>query len=120
MSDQIAVFLRGCPRVKFFNYFIHFTAAPTESQLVKQPSLECVGIHAFPCAIVRNVWKHLDFHFNLLAGPFLPALKRVVLHGNWQEIMADERFERFRNGLTRKGCVIEVSGEGTKPGCEHL
>ncbi|KAF9229026.1 hypothetical protein BS17DRAFT_16 [Gyrodon lividus] len=120
MSDQIIVFFRGCSRVKMFNYFIHFTAPPAASLLVEKSSLQCVGIHAFPCAMMKDTWKHLNSHFDFLASRFLPALKRIVLHGNWQHIMADERFARFEECLARKGCMVLLADDITSPSCEHL
>ncbi|KAF8846147.1 hypothetical protein BDN67DRAFT_960831 [Paxillus ammoniavirescens] len=118
--DQIAVLFRSRLRVKILNYFIHFTTAPDESFMVEQPSLQCVGIHAFPCAMLNDTWENLNSHFDFLASRFLPALKRIVLHGDWQEIMADQRFESFKDRLAQKGCVILLAEDLTSPPCEHL
>ncbi|KAF8560142.1 hypothetical protein OG21DRAFT_31636 [Imleria badia] len=120
MSDQISVFLRGCARVKVFNYFINFTAPPTESLLVEQSTLECVGLHAFPCGILSDNWRHLNRHFEFLSGPFLPALKRIVLYGDWQQITKDSRILPVLNRLTQKGCVVLFADHLTSPPCDHL
>ncbi|KAH7886013.1 hypothetical protein F5I97DRAFT_1189128 [Phlebopus sp. FC_14] len=121
MNEQISVFLRGCPSVKIFNYFIYFTAVPRATQVVEHSSLQCVGIHAFPCAMVTDVrMEHLNRHFNFLAGPYLPALRRVILYGDWREIMVDQLFITFRDRLVQKGCAIGIVDGATIPPCEYL
>jgi hypothetical protein len=120
MTDQISAFLRGCAGVKVFNYFINFTAPPVESLLVEQSSLQCVGIHAFPCGILNDNWRHLNRHFEFLSSRFLPALKRIVLHGNWQQIVKDSRISPALDRLTQKGCAILFADHLTCPPCDHL
>jgi len=70
--------------------------------------------------MLSDTWKHLNSHFNFLASRFLPALRRIVLHGDWQEIMADQRFASFKDHLAQKGCVILLAEDLTSPPCEHL
>lgn len=113
INDQITPFLRaGASSVKTFNYFIFFTMPPQHAVEV-EASVECVGIHAFPCKMSsNNLWAHLDRHFWWLAGPSLPALQHVVLYGNWSEIMEDPRFPRLRRRLEDKGCKIKFASEG--------
>ncbi|KAH0838115.1 hypothetical protein J3R83DRAFT_6361 [Lanmaoa asiatica] len=120
LTDQISPFLRGCAGVKVFNYFINFTAPPTETLLVEQSSIQCVGIHAFPCAILDNNWRHLNRHFDFLFSRFLPALKRIVLYGNWQQIIKDSRFSPALDRVTQKGCAIVFADHLTSPPCDHL
>ena len=120
MSDQISAFLRGGVGVKVLNYFVNFTAPPTESLLVEQSSLQCVGIHAFPCGILNDNWRHLNRHFDFLSSRFLPALKRIVLHGNWQQIIKDSRISPALDRLTQKGCAILLADQLTSPPCDHL
>lgn len=120
MTDQISPFLRGCTGVKVFNYFINFTAPPTEALLVEQSSIQCVGIHAFPCGILDDNWKHLSHHFDFLSSRFLPALKRIVLYGNWQQIITDSRISPTLDRLKQKGCTILFADHLTSPLCDHL
>ncbi|KAL4069816.1 hypothetical protein V8B97DRAFT_2024487 [Scleroderma yunnanense] len=112
LSDQLGLFLRSCPEssVKVLNYFICFTMFPlflTEGQA----SVENVGIHAFPCAMMSDVWNHLDSHFNWLASPSLMALRHVVLYGQWEGITDDHRFVSFRRRLEEKGCQLQLAGD---------
>ncbi|KAF9245893.1 hypothetical protein BU15DRAFT_85553 [Melanogaster broomeanus] len=111
MTEQISLFLRGAPRVERFNYFMHFTRAPPELLPDEQSSLQCVGVHAFPCAMLNNVWNHRNSHFDFLSSQSLPALKRVVLHGDWQEIM---------DRLALKGCEVLLADDLATSPCEHL
>ncbi|KAG8219610.1 hypothetical protein J3R82DRAFT_564 [Butyriboletus roseoflavus] len=120
MTDQISPFLRGCTEAKVFNYFINFTAPPAEALLVEQSSLQCVGIHAFPCAILDDNWRHLNRHFDFLSSHFLPALKRIVLYGNWQQIITDPRISPALDRLTQKGCAILFADHLTNSPCDHL
>ena len=120
MSDQISVFLQRCAGVKVFNYFINFTAPPTESLLVEQSSLECIGIHAFPCGILNDDRSHLNHHFEFLSSHFLPALKRIVLYGNWEQTIKDSHISPALDRLTQKGCAILFADHLTSPSCHHL
>lgn len=99
MNDQITSFLRASPTsVKTFNYFIFFTMFP-QLPMGIEASVERVGIHAFPCRMLPDSWTHLDRHFWWLAGPSLPALRHVVLYGDWSEITKNPRFPRLRGCL---------------------
>ncbi|KAG9314157.1 hypothetical protein JVU11DRAFT_4943 [Chiua virens] len=120
MTDQISLFLRGCPGVKVFNYFISFAAPPSE--LVEQSSLQCVGIHAFPCALLSDSenWMHFIDHFNFLSSHLLPALKRIVLFGNWQPTIQALRLAPAFDRFTQKGCIIQLADQLTSPLCDHL
>lgn len=120
VTDQIPAFFRGCTGVKVFNYFINFTAAPSESLLVEQPSLQCIGIHAFPCGILGDNWRHLNRHFDFLSSRFLPNLQRVVLYGNWEQIIGDSRISVALDRLPQKGCAILLADHLTDPPCDHL
>ncbi|KAI9570362.1 hypothetical protein HD554DRAFT_413558 [Boletus coccyginus] len=120
MTDQISTLLRGGTGVKVFNYFINFTAPPIESQLIEQSALQCVGIHAFPCGMLKDNWSHLNHHFEFLSSRFLPALQRIVLYGNWHQIVKDSRISPALDRFTQKGCTILFADQLTAPPCDHL
>jgi len=120
MTDQISALLRGGAGVKVLNYFINFTASPSEYRLVEQSALQCVGIHALPCGILNDNWMHLNSHFEFLSSRFLPALKRIILYGNWQQIIKDSRISPALDLLTQKGCAILFADQSTPPPCDHL
>ena len=120
MADQISTFLRSCAGVKVFNYFINFTIPPAEALLVEQPFLQCIGIHAFPCGILNDNWMHLNRHFDFLASQFLPALKRVILYGDWERTVDDPRISPALDRVREKGCVILYADRLTHPTCSHL
>ncbi|KIM70326.1 hypothetical protein SCLCIDRAFT_523537 [Scleroderma citrinum Foug A] len=112
LTDQLGLLLRSWPSsVKVLNYFIHFTMFP-QSPIESQAPVENIGIHSFPCAMMSDVWEHLDSHFIWLAtSPSLTALKHVILYGQWENIIGDYRFVTFQRRLEEKGCQIELAGE---------
>ena len=111
LTDQLSLVVRCCPTsVKVLNYFIYFTMSP-QFPVDEQASVEHIGIHAFPCAMMSDIWAHLHSHFNWLTGPSLTALKHVVLYGQWGNITSDPRFVSFRTGLEGRGCRIQLAGE---------
>ena len=119
VTDQISVLLRGCAGLKVFNYFVNFAIPPSESALVDQHSLQCVGIHAFPCGILNDNWRHLNRHFDFLSSRFLPSLKRIILYGDWEQTIRDPRFSPALDRLEQKACAIVFADHLTGPLCDH-
>ncbi|KAG0702746.1 hypothetical protein DFH29DRAFT_488227 [Suillus ampliporus] len=109
LSDQITRFLLGCPQLKRFNYFLNFTSPPP---IFNQPcALECISLHAYPCAMVTDMiptsQQRLEQHLAFLSRSSFPALRRIILYGDWGDIIADPRFTRFTQTMNSRGCVIE-------------
>ncbi|KAG2159602.1 uncharacterized protein EDB93DRAFT_1073850 [Suillus bovinus] len=109
LSDQITRFLHGCPQVKAFNYFLNFTSSPP---IFEQPcALECISLHAFPCGMITDMiteaQERLTLHLAFLSRSSFPALRRIILYGDWEELLRDPRFVQFRQTMISRGCSIE-------------
>jgi hypothetical protein len=123
LSDQITRFLRGCPRVKTFNYFLNFTSPPPI--FGQQCALQCIYLHAFPCGMVTDMitaaQERLRLHLVFLSRSSFPALRRIILYGDWGNILRDPRFVEFSQTMTSRGCLIEhATGIGGMHSCDQL
>lgn len=115
LSDQTTRFLRGCPQVKTFNYFLNFTAPPPIFE--QQCALQCISLHAFPCGMVTDMitaaQDRLKLHLTFLSRSSFPALRHIILYGNWEDILRDPRFMAFSQIMNSRGCSIERATGGT-------
>ena len=125
IQDFLSHVLVGCPHLEALNYYVHFTASPPlvgggddESESDGHPplameSLKVVGLHAHPNSFFRvgsaEYWAHLGRHFDALCQPTFPAIKRVMLYGDWSAVIGDEEFGRIAQPLRDKGCSVEVA-----------
>ena len=56
----------------------------------------------------NDFWGHLKEHFALFARePLFPALKKVILHGDWDAVRGDARFEGVLQQVLDRGLVVE-------------
>jgi hypothetical protein len=114
LSDQITRFLRGCPQVKTFNYFLNFTSPPPIFD--QHGALQCISLHAFPCAMVTDMiteaQERLRLHLAFLSRSTFPALRRIILYGDWEDMLRDPRFVEFTHTMISKGCSIERATGG--------
>ncbi|KAG1908356.1 uncharacterized protein F5891DRAFT_10586 [Suillus fuscotomentosus] len=115
LSDQITRFLRGCPQVKTFNYFFNFTSPPPIFE--QQCALQCISLHAFPCGMVTDMiteaQERIRLHLAFLSRSSFPALRHIILYGDWGELLHDPRFVAFEQTMLSKGCSIEHATGGT-------
>jgi hypothetical protein len=102
--DHITPILFNCPDLVEMNYYINFTMAPQPS--LTHSSLRCVRLHGNVC-IHGNDWKFLDEHLAFFSGSSLPALKRIVLYGEWDPILTSDRFIQAHHALDIRGCNLE-------------
>ncbi|KIK48365.1 hypothetical protein CY34DRAFT_798183 [Suillus luteus UH-Slu-Lm8-n1] len=114
LSDQTTRFLRGCPQVKTFNYFLNFTSPPPI--FGQQCALQCISLHAFPCGMVTDMitaaQDRLRLHLAFLSRSSFPALRRIVLYGDWENMILDPRFVEFTQTMTSRGCSIQRATVG--------
>ncbi|KAG2154577.1 hypothetical protein DEU56DRAFT_769250 [Suillus clintonianus] len=114
LSDQITRFLRGCPQVKTFNYFLNFTSPPP---IFDQPcALQCISLHAYPCHMVTDMitasQERIRLHLAFLSRSSFPSLRRIILYGDWGSMLADPRFTEFTQTMNSRGCSIERATGG--------
>jgi hypothetical protein len=104
VTDQIAPALQGCPNLEELAYHINFShPPPTETT---HASLARVRLHAHPNQLVSQdvseYWRHLQGHFAFLASSSLPALREIVLHGDWANIIHHTHFNTAMSTLCAK------------------
>jgi hypothetical protein len=107
LEDSISPCIRGCPSLEEINYYAQFTAPPELRQA--HYSLRTVGLHyaANPyLTMLGSGWLSLELHFITLLGPHLPLLRRIVLHGDWGEVVAHPRFQPILERFVREGRFI--------------
>jgi hypothetical protein len=112
-DDQLSPCLNGCPDLEQLNFYLYFTAPAENIQL--HTSLTTVRLHAADNDLLSNadsesvVWDLIDQHFKVLCGSDLPALQRIILHGDWHSILHHSRFISIRNKLQDTSIILEIS-----------
>ncbi|KAH9952093.1 hypothetical protein B0H21DRAFT_13540 [Amylocystis lapponica] len=111
ISDALSFVLAGCPNLKELNYHVHLTKACRLPD--GHPILATIGLHshsnAFSPVGGTSYWEHLEAHLALFSEPVFPALKRVVLYGDWSAALEDSRYPFLIQPLRDRGCMVEVS-----------
>jgi len=110
--DWLSFILRGCPSVTELNYYIHFTAVPTfDDEKDIFPHLTTIGLHAQPNMMIApessGYWGRIQSHFTMLCRPCFPAVKRVLLYGDWNGITNDIRYPFLVQPLFDRRITIE-------------
>lgn len=115
-SDQITQFLRGCPQVKTFHYFIYFTSPPP---IFNQPcALQSICLHSHPSHMAFDSEELPRLHFSFLSQSSFPALRRIVLYGDWTNITPESYFKDFAQTMNSRGCSVEHAVDSTHS-CTH-
>lgn len=110
VSDALSLFLPVCPNLQELNYYVHFTIQPRP--LYNQHlSLTTIGMHAlsnsfFPVGSAPY-WEHVEEHFAVYCRPSFPALKRIILYGNWGPVLNDARSISLLKPLRDRGYLVE-------------
>jgi hypothetical protein len=111
MADSIGACLDGCPGLQELNYHIFFTAAPLPKDDFTHPVLRTIGLHSAINSMLDSghmIWGLLRRHFEFLAGPCLPNLKQVVLHGEWGAILGHPSFAAIRQILSERNPKLDL------------
>ncbi|THG99964.1 hypothetical protein EW026_g2492 [Hermanssonia centrifuga] len=110
--DMVYHVLANCPNLEELNYYVQFTASP-HLPLDRHISLTTVRLHAAPNSFFTEggnaYWEHIGEHFSAFCQPLFPALKRFVLHGDWEAVRWDSRFRLLTQKLKDRGCIIEFN-----------
>ncbi|KAJ3492147.1 hypothetical protein NLI96_g226 [Meripilus lineatus] len=107
--------LDRCNNLKQLNYYIYFVAPPDpDTPISCGDTLETVGLHAHRAEIITNhfAWSHLQKHLQLFSQPAFTRLKRVLLYGDWDNIISDPLYPKLVQKLVDRGCVVERAPEG--------
>ena len=111
-DDQLSSCLNGCPGLKQLNFYLYFTA-PAEN-IQPHTSLTTIRLHAAVNDLFSNTnnnvaWDLIDRHFKVLCGSDLPALRRIILHGDWDSILHNSRYISIREKLQDTNRILEIS-----------
>jgi hypothetical protein len=109
LNDVLAPCLLACPNLTELNYYLFFTAPPD----IRDPhaSIVTVSFHAAVNMLLQDEGKicsHLEQHFEILKNS-LPALRRVVLYGEWRGIISHPRLAPAWQSLYDRGTVVQLS-----------
>jgi len=108
--DRLSPCVNSCPGLEELNFYLFFTL-PAET-MQPHASLTTVRLHAAVNDILPNddaVWDLIDCHFEILCGSDLPALRHIILYGDWQWILHHPRFTYIRDKLQDINRILEVS-----------
>ena len=110
-DDQLSHCLNGCPGLEQLNFYLYFTA-PAEN-IQPHTSLTTVRLHAAVNDLLSNaddvVWAIIDHHFRVLSGSELPALRHIILHGDWHSVLHHPRFIPIKDKLQDRNRILEIS-----------
>jgi len=106
MGDNLSPCLEGCPNLKELNYHFFFMAPADRSQ--SHANLTVVSLHSQTNALLLNgkLWNLIERHFEILSGPGLSALQKVVLYGDWRPILNHPWFRPIQKKLHASGRVL--------------
>ncbi|KAI0691034.1 hypothetical protein BC835DRAFT_1362028 [Cytidiella melzeri] len=108
--DLITHILSHCPELEELNYYVQFTATPHPS-VESHHHVSTVRMHAYPNSIVAGgsstFWEHVEEHILAFQKPSFPALKRIVLHGDWKPYLAGETLARLDTIVRARDCSLE-------------
>jgi hypothetical protein len=108
--DLVCHVLTRCPALEELSYYLMFTAVP---HTLQQPHATLTTLrwhaHVNPFLSVHetNFWDLLGDHISTFSSPFFPALKQIVLHGDWQDILGDERSRPLFRKLGDRKIMVE-------------
>ncbi|KAH8106819.1 hypothetical protein BXZ70DRAFT_252162 [Cristinia sonorae] len=113
MDDAVHPILEGCPNLKELNYRLFFTRNPTPPA-TPHASLSTVGLHGATNLFFEHheheLWAHLERHLEAFCSPSYPALRQILLHGDWGSILGDPRYQHSAQvqKLKERGCSVDV------------
>ncbi|KAF8211106.1 hypothetical protein K438DRAFT_1808822 [Mycena galopus ATCC 62051] len=96
--SRIPSVLKICRNATELNYCIEYDDPAPADSTVAVPESE-------------PLFDHIFAHLRMLVGLMFPLLKRVVLYGPWDFIVADERFKLFEKDLSNRGCRLDSEFE---------
>ncbi|RDB20077.1 hypothetical protein Hypma_013081 [Hypsizygus marmoreus] len=96
-----------CPNLREINYHVEFAKFPP--QPVYNDSLACVRLHSGRNYMLdsASVWDEIEAQLQVFAGASFPALKRIILYGDWDNVVNDSRFSAWGKKLRDRGCIVE-------------
>ncbi|KAF7796856.1 hypothetical protein EIP86_008040 [Pleurotus ostreatoroseus] len=95
LVDMVQYVLDACPNLKELNYYVQFAAIPCLPK--GHRALATVRLHGaqndFYAGDRNELWEHIEGHFAAFSSARFPALKHIILHGDWTPLTNDYRFK---------------------------
>ncbi|KAF9463706.1 hypothetical protein BDZ94DRAFT_598101 [Collybia nuda] len=98
-----------CPNLLELNYHVEYGQFP--SKPIHQDTLRCIRLYAGRNYMIdlADTWELLKAQFTLFAGPSFPSLRRLVLYGDWDDVLRDSQFVPLKDGVLARGCAVETN-----------
>lgn len=113
MGDHLTICLQGCPALQEIGYNIFFTKVP--GMRGEHARIKTVRLHSAINSFLQTaeqIWSILEGHFRFFNQ--LPALNKIVLHGEWRGILGQHHFQALVQQLREtKSSVIFELGNGS-------
>ncbi|KAI0086192.1 hypothetical protein BDY19DRAFT_961809 [Irpex rosettiformis] len=107
--DLVSHVLSHCPNLEELNYYVQFTAAPHLS-IDAHERLHTIRLHASPNEFLTaggpTFWEHVEEHILAYDKSLFPALRTIVLHGDWKAYLPDPSFDKICSIVAARGCSI--------------
>jgi hypothetical protein len=111
---ELNEFLERCPKLQELAYHVGFPRTillnALQSLELKRVNLRIESLDDLRQHYGSNdewFWRSLGVEFAHLYGHALPALERVILHGDWDYIVYASQFRPLRQRLLDRGCSLE-------------
>lgn len=109
MNDHITSCLRGCPNLTELNYFLFFNTTPNSE--IRHESITTIALHAAVNELLQDggqICTHIEEHFYGFMSDVYPALRKILLYGQWRGIISHPRLAPMWQALKNHG--IEFIG----------
>jgi hypothetical protein len=109
INDVVGPCLLRCPNLKEVNYYLFFTISPDIR--VPHGSIATIGLHAAVNMLLQDegeICSHLERHVEMFKSS-LPALRRLVLYGEWGGLISHSRLALAWQSLYDRGIVVQHS-----------
>ncbi|KAG6919047.1 hypothetical protein DXG01_009757 [Tephrocybe rancida] len=107
MEDYVSFCLQGCPNLEEFNYFPFFTT-PLPQNSLRHTRIARIALHAAVNHILHDgptVCDHIEKHFSVFLDDTFPALRQLVLYGEWRGIIAHPHLAKIWEALEKRGIM---------------
>lgn len=97
-----------CPNLLELNYHVEYGRFPPAP--LNQDTLQCIRLHAGRNYMIdhADTWELLKAQFTLFAGSSFPSLRRLILYGDWSDVLCDPQFVPLKDSVLARGCAVET------------
>lgn len=95
-----------CPDLEELCFDVWSSITSLNSHHFTHPFITCFRLYSSH-TVDHATWPVLIHLFTILTGDAFPALLRVVLYGNWHDIVSDSQFEPIVSALKARFAAVE-------------